>query len=196
MKIKNFPFPLLVTLSILTMLSTLSCEAQRIINKGNLVRIFRNSDGSNTMLKRDAKNTRLEQISYNEKANGEKIVRTRTIYRRDKNGRLRSGIIEDGQRVELFRIVYGYDKHTGRLIAENMYDARVIRRNDPRNPKKETPIRALRYTYNAQGVRSKPIVYSALPGKTAQELKAWLKKYRKGGESTLPDYDPWSKNKR
>ena len=183
------------TITLLSGIATLAassiCSAQTLPDKGAHVRIFKNTDGSTTQLKRDHTNTRLEQSSYREKANGEKIVETRTLYRRDKNARLRSGIIQDGQRKKLFRIVYGYSAKTGRLIAENMFDARVIRRNNPNNPNEETPIRALRYAYNAQGKRSKPIVYNALPGKTQDQLKAWLKKYRRGSNSTLPTADPY-----
>lgn len=128
-----------------------------------------------------------------EKANGEKIVRTRTVYRRDLNGRLRSGIIEDGKKNILYRIIYGYDKNTGFLIAENMFDARVIRKNDPIDPNKETPVRALRYSYNAQGQRSKPIVYVGVKGKTAKELQKWIEKnnYQEG---TMPIDDPFRNN--
>lgn len=155
------------------------------------VRLMKNSDGSTTQFKRDINNTTLEKSTYVEKENGEKIIRTRTTYVRDKQGRLRSGIIEDGQRIKLYKLRYGYEPRTGRLIAENMYDAKVIRRNDPNNPKKETPVRALRYSYDAQGQRSKPVVYVGVKGKTAEELKEWLKK-NKFEKGTLPDVDPFA----
>ena len=163
---------------------------QTIPDEGAHVRILKNSDGSSTQFKRDHTNTRLEQSSFKEKENGEKIIRTRTVYRRDLNGRLRSGIIEDGQKNKLYRIKYGYDKNTGRLIAENMYDMRVTRRNDPTDPNKETPVRALRYSYTAQGQRSKPVVYVGVKGKTAEELKKWINKngYQNG---TQPIDDPF-----
>ena len=147
---------------------------------------MKNADGSTTQFKRDLNNTRLEQTSYIEKKNGEKIVRTRTVYRRDKDGRLRNGIIEDGQRIKLYRIIYGYDA-TGRLIAENMYDARVVRKNDPIDPTKETPVRALRYTYDPQGKRGRPVAYVGVKGKTAQELQAWIKKNKFEGGIQLGD---------
>lgn len=161
--------------------------AQILDEDGSHVRIKRNSDGTSTQYKRDHTNTQLEQTSFVEKENGEKVTRTRTVYRRDKDGRLRSGIIEDGGKNKLYRIIYGYHKDTGRLIAENMYDDRVIRKNDIKDLSKETPIRALRYTYNPQGERSKPIIFSAQPGKTAEELK----KYLNENGSSRPTYDPW-----
>jgi len=180
----------LLSINILTAGMILNATAQEIPAEGPHVRIMKNADGSSTQFKRDMTNRTLEQSSFMEKANGEKIVRTRTIYRRDDNGRLRSGIIEDGKKLKLYRIIYGYDKHTGKLIAENMYDARVVRKNDPRDPNKETPVRALRYSYNAQGQRSKPIVYVGVQGKTAAELKKWIEKngYQNG---TMPMDDPF-----
>jgi len=83
-------------------------------------------------------------------------------------------IPEEGSHVRIMRNSDG--SSTGLLIAENMYDARIIRKNDPTDPTKETPVRALRYSYNAQGQRSKPIVYVGVQGRTAQELKQWLDK--------------------
>jgi len=155
------------------------------------VRLMRNSDGSTTQFRRDLNNTTLEKETFIEKKNGEKVTRTKTTYVRDKHGRLRSGIIEDGQRRKLYKLRYGYEPKTGRLIAENMYDARQIRRNDPTDPNKETPVRALRYTYNLHGERSKPIVYVGVKGKTAVELQKWLKE-NKFEQGTLPDVDPFA----
>ncbi len=169
-------------------LATVS-TAQKL-QEGAHVRLMKNADGSTTEFKRDHLNTKLEQTSYIEKKNGEKIVRTRTVYRRDKAGLLRSGIIEDGQRIKLYRIIYGYDK-TMRLIAENMYDARQIRKNDPKSPDKETPVRALRYSYNPQGKRNRPIAFVSVKGRTAQELKAWIKANK--FEDGVQKGDPWAK---
>lgn len=183
----------ILTISTL-ILSTSLCyaDAKKRTPEANAhVRLMKNSDGSTTQFKRDINNTTLEKSTFVEKQNGEKVIRTRTTYIRDKQGRLRSGVIEDGQRVKLYKLRYGYDPKTGRLIAENMFDARVVRRNDPKNPQKETPVRALRYSYDAQGQRSKPLVYVGVQGRTAEQLQKWLKenKFEKG---TLPDVDPFS----
>jgi len=183
--------------SLKTILATTLCAAitmsahSREVDAAAQVRLMRNSDGSTTQFRRDLNNTTLEKETFIEKQNGEKVTRTKTTYVRDKHGRLRSGIIEDGQRRKLYKLRYGYEPRTGRLIAENMYDARQVRKNDPKNPNKETPVRALRYTYNQHGERSKPIVYVGVKGKTAEELQKWLKenKFEKG---TLPDVDPFA----
>lgn len=161
----------------------------KFVEKGKLVRISRNPDGSVTEFERNPENTVLEKRTYVEKRNGEKVLRNRTIYRRDKFGNLRSGQIYDGQRTQLFRIVYGYEKGTGRLIAENMFDARV-KRTSAENPSEETPVRALRYSYDAQGNRSKPMVFNGPPGQETESLLLWLKD-QKLDRGTLPEVDPY-----
>ena len=184
--------PLFILCSLALLTSAGISSAQKRIPEANAhVRLMKNVDGSTTQFKRDLNNTTLEKSTFIEKQNGEKIIRTRTTYIRDKQGRLRSGIIEDGQRIKLYKLRYGYDPKTGRLIAENMFDARTIRRNDPRDPRKETPVRALRYSYTAQGERSKPVVYVGVTGRTAEELQKWLKK-NKFEKGTLPEIDPFA----
>ncbi len=197
MKIINMSIRPLITICSLALLTSacISSAQKKITPEANShVRLMKNSDGSTTQFKRDLNNTTLEKSTFVEKKNGEKIIRTRTTYVRDKQGRLRSGIIEDGQRIKLYKLRYGYDSKTGRLIAENMFDARTIRRNDPKDPRKETPVRALRYSYDAQGQRSKPVVYVGVKGRTAEELQKWLKdnKFEKG---TFPDVDPFAPKK-
>jgi hypothetical protein len=194
MKVTSISLKPLITLCTLALLTSagISSAQKKIVPEANAhVRLMKNSDGSTTQFKRDINNTTLEKSTFIEKQNGEKIIRTRTTYVRDKQGRLRSGVIEDGQRIKLYKLRYGYDPQTGRLIAENMFDARTIRRNDPKDPRKETPVRALRYSYDAQGQRSRPSVYVGVAGRTAEELQKWLKenKFEKG---TLPDVDPFA----
>lgn len=171
-------------------LPTVVLAQNKFVKKGKLVRIMRNRDGSVTEFSRNPANTVLEKRTYNEKANGEKVLRNRTLYRRDKWGNLRSGAIYDGQRVQLFRIVYGYEKGTGRLIAENMFDARVKRTN-PEDPTQEQVLRALRYSYDAQGRRSQPMIFTGPRGATSEQLMDWLKK-NKLDRGTLPETDPFS----
>lgn len=154
---------------------------------GKLVRIMRNRDGSVTEFKRNPENTVLEKRTYIEKKSGEKIIRSRTIYRRDKFGNLRSGAIYDGKKRHLFRVVYGYQKSSGLLIAENMFDARV-KRTDPQDPSKEIPVRATRYTYDVQGRRSKPQIFTSQKGKYVEELLDWLDQNR---HASSIDGDPF-----
>lgn len=146
----------------------------RIVNKDTqLVRLSQNRDGTYTEFKRNPSNTTLEKRTFGEKPNGEKILISRTLYRRDKHGNLRSGQVLDGQGKKLFRIVYGYHRNSGRLIAENMYDARV-KRTKPGNPNEEEPVRATRWHYDAQGKQSAPIVFTSQAGASSESLMKWL----------------------
>ena len=164
-------------------------QKKRTNDTKQLARITKNRDGSTTEFKRDTGNTTLEKRTYVEKENGEQITRTRTLYRRDKFGNLRSGAIYDGQNKKLFRVVYGYHEDTGRLIAENMFDARV-RRTSPTDPNKEEPVRATRYHYNAQGERSAPFSFTSQAGKTSEELMGWLDRNKPASDV---DRDPFKR---
>lgn len=169
-------------------ISTLLTASASNKDEEKMVRVVRNRDGSISEFERNPQNTVLEKRTYNEKPNGEKTIHCRTIYRRDTYGNLRSGAIFDGQRKQLYRIVYGYHKNSGLLIAENMFDVRV-KRTDPKDPSKEIPLRAVRYFYDAQGRRSKPQIFTSAHGKDAEELLRWLDR-NKMGESTIDD-DPY-----
>ena len=156
---------------------------------GHLARISKNRDGSTTKFVRDPGNRTMKKLTYIETANGEKVVRSRTFYRRDVFGNLRSGEIYDGQKKKLFRVVYGYHVDTGRLIAEDMFDARV-RRTYPNDPSKEQPVRATRYHYNAQGERSAPTTFTSQPGRSSEDLMGWLNRNKPFSDV---DRDPFKK---
>ncbi|MFC4992772.1 hypothetical protein [Rubritalea tangerina] len=186
----TIPRLLLIAVALITCApANLLAQGKSTSKSKHLARISRNRDGSTTEFKRDAGNTTLQKRTYVEKANGEQVTRSRTIYRRDKFGNLRSGIVYDGKNKKLFRIVYGYHKDTGRLIAENMFDARV-KRTFAHNPSKEEPVRATRYYYNAQGERSAPITFTSQAGKTSEELMNWLDKNKPGSDH---DADPFKR---
>ncbi len=164
-------------------------QSKSVSKSKHLSRITRNRDGSTTEFKRNTSNTKLEKITSIEKANGEKVIRSRTLYGRDKYGNLRYGHIFDGQGNKLFRIVYGYHEDTGRLIAENMYDTRV-KRTYANDPNREEPVRVTRYYYNAQGERSAPISWTSQAGKTSDELMKWLNRNNPANDV---DRDPFKK---
>jgi len=181
---------LTVVLAAFTCLQTpLEAQKKSTSKSKHLARITRNRDGSTTEFKRDSGNTTLEKRTYIEKPNGEQVTRSRTLYRRDKFGNLRSGAIYDGQNKKLFRVVYGYHADTGRLIAENMFDARV-RRTNPKDPSKEEPVRATRYHYNAQGERSAPFSFTSQAGQTSEELMGWLDRNKPASDV---DRDPFKR---
>lgn len=142
------------------------------------VRIMRNQDGSFTEFKKSSDERVIERRNYSAQngGNGERVLRMSIIYRKDVHGKMRSGRIHDGSGKILYRVVYGYHKETGKLVAENMFDARVKRTEiitDPvtgKTTEVEKPVRKLYHRYDAQGRRAKPIVICLPPGKTADEL--------------------------
>jgi len=160
------------------------------------VRIMRNNDGSYTEFSKSSDERIIERRNYSASngGSGERVLRMSIIYRKDVFGKLRSGKIYDGTGKVLYRVVYGYHKQTGRLVAENMYDARVKRTQivtDPQTGKTkeiETPVRKLYHRYDAQGRPAKPIVFCMPAGKRAEEL------FGKDGSSYLRN-DPWANKK-
>ncbi len=162
--------------------------------KNHNVRIMRNEDGSFTEFSKSSDERVITRKNYSDsnKANGERVLRMSIIYRKDVYGKLRSGRIHDGTGKILYRVVYGYHKDTGRLVAENMFDARVKRTEvvtDPITGKPkavEMPVRKLFHRYDAQGRRAKPIVFCLPAGKRAEEL------FGEHGSSYL-DKDPFQK---
>jgi len=160
------------------------------------VRIMRNNDGSYTKFSKssDERIIELRNYSASNGGSGERVLRMSIIYRKDVFGKLRSGKIYDGTGKVLYRVVYGYHKKTGRLVAENMYDARVKRTKivtDPKTGKTkevEIPVRRLYHRYDAEGHPAKPIVFCMPAGKRAEEL------FGKDGSSYLRN-DPWAKKK-
>lgn len=162
--------------------------------KTHNVRMMRNEDGSFTEFSKSSDERVITRKNYSDsnKANGERVLRMSIIYRKDVFGKLRSGRIHDGTGKILYRVVYGYHKETGRLVAENMFDARVKRTQvvtDPDTGKAkevEMPVRKLFHRYDAQGRRAKPIVFTLPAGKLADEL------FGPNGSSYL-DKDPFQK---
>ena len=181
---------ILITVLALTIgtLTPLFAQNKSVSKSKHLSRITQNRDGSITEFTRNANNTVLEKKTYTDKANGERVMSSRVLYRRhNKHGYLVSGSVCDGLGTKLFRVVYGYHKDTGRLVAENMYDARV-RRTFKEDPTKEEPVRATRYHYTPQGERSAPIVFTSQAGKTSEELMNYLNRNKPGNDV---DLDPF-----
>ncbi len=127
------------------------------------VRVLENDDGSRTVFRRSPDDKTLTKKRFSTEGN----LLLLTIYRMDKKGNPRSCKIYDADGGELFRVRYGYDRQTRRLVEEQMFDSRVKRLN-PQNGD-EMPVRRFIYTYDAQGNRSKPFAISYLPGEDAKE---------------------------
>ena len=156
----------------------------------NNVRIMHNEDGTYTEFRRSPDERIIERRTYGDRpgGGGDRVLHMLIVYRKDAYGKLRSGIVYDGAGTKLYRIVYGYHKRDGNLVAEDMFDARVKRTKTMTDPvtkkpfEQEYPVRYLRYRYDAQGRQMKPIVICLPAGKRAEEL------FGKEGSSHA---DPW-----
>jgi hypothetical protein len=170
--------------------SILHAEEDLWESKGPHVRIKRNDqDGSYVVFERSPDDRRLVKTTKNE--NGQ--VKMRATYKRNEKGFLTFGQIHDGQGTLIYRVQYGYDK-TGKLIAEQMFDARVknyyplwytdpetgkqIKVVDPETKQRiEMPVRRVYYFYDAEGNQSRALSLVPKDGKTAEET------FRRTGKS-------------
>jgi len=119
----------------------------------HLEKVKENEDGSRKVFSRspDGKTLTVKRIDVN----GDLILMT--IYRMNEKGDPRGCKIYDAKGDELFRVRYGYDKKTGHLVEEQMFDSRMKRVSATTG--KEYPIRRFIYTYDEQGKRLKPLVH-------------------------------------
>lgn len=178
----TFKTPILAALAVAVSFAGIhTCDARKndglSHDKKQNVRVMKNEDGSITEFRRSTDERVIEKRTYGDRrgGSGERVLRMSIIYRKDVHGRLRTGKIYDGSGQVLYRVVYGYHRTTGRLAAEDMFDARVKRTRVVNGkdgvPKEvETPVRRLYHRYDAQGRPSKPIVFCAPAGKRAEEL--------------------------
>ncbi len=168
-------------------------------SKGPHVRIKRNDqDGSHVVFKRTPDDAKLVKTTKDQ--NG--TIKMTAIYYRNPKGFLTAGRIFDGTGKKLYRVKYGYDRKTGLLVAEDMFDARSpFMKFDDSGKRKEFPVRRIYYFYDAQGNQSKAISLVARKGKTAEEVfgdKDYVQEEFDEGNSTRPDQNPFDseKNKR
>lgn len=175
-------------------------------SKGPHVRIKKNDqDGSHVVFERSPDDRRLVKTTKNE--NGE--VKMRATYTRNEKGFLTYGQIHDGQGTLIYRVQYGYDRATGRLIAEQMFDARVknyypLPIKDDEGQLIEMPVRRVYYFYDAEGNQSKAMSLVPRDGATAEEAFRKTKKpldlygeepgFNPETQSTRPD-SPFEKEK-
>lgn len=144
---------------------------------GPNVRIMRHQDGGKTEYRRSPDERTLTKKTRN--PNG--VIKMTAVYRMDSAGNPRGCEISDGKGNTLYKVSYGYSKKTGRLLAEQMFDARA---NFLGKDGKPAPVRILRYQYDAQGNRSKAISVSPQTGKTLKDAY---------GETTYPHENPFKR---
>ena len=151
---------------------------------GPNVRFMRHQDGTRTEFRRSPDDRIHTKKTFN--SNGALVLVS--VYRMDPQGNPRSCKIYDGRKTLLYKVSYGYHRNHGRLVAEDMFDARSQRINP--NTGKEIPVRRMYYTYDAQGSRSRPICYNFLEGKRAEEIFG-----KDRMKSTLPEDNPFRRGR-
>ncbi|MDQ8190023.1 hypothetical protein [Roseibacillus persicicus] len=132
------------------------------------VRIMRHRDGTNTEYRRSNDEKTLVKRRLSNVKGGRNSILTTTIYRMDKRGNPLSCKIFDGKENLLYKVAYGYHRETGRLVAEDMFDARVPQ-IDP-NTKKEVPVRRMYWFYDGAGNVTKAFSFVWRKGQYAEEL--------------------------
>ena len=137
-------------------------------SKGPHVRIKRNNfDGSLVEFKRTPDSKKLIKTTKDKDGN---IMMT-AVYLRNDKGFLTAGRIYDGQGTPLYRVRYGYDKVTGYLRAEDMFDSQAkFERPGPDGKMTEFPVRRIYYWYDDEGNESKAIALVPKKGKAAEEV--------------------------
>lgn len=131
---------------------------------GPNVRVMRHEDGSRTVFIKSPDARTLTRKTFTTGG----TLKMMTVFRMDPNQNPLGCKIYDGSNELMFKVRYGYRKSDGKLVQEEMYDARVVRKNPETG--KEMPIQVVKYVYDAQGNRSAPMAFNLLPGKTFEEV--------------------------
>lgn len=130
-------------------------------------RTVRHEDGSRSYFEKTGNGKGMKKLTYN----AHNVLVSVTLYTRGPFGELRSCLIFDGQKNELFFVRYGYDS-SANLREEQMFDSKT----------KEL-VRRFLYTYDAMGNRSKPVCITLV--KTTKDME-------KHAVPTAPEKDPFA----
>lgn len=159
-------------------------------SKGPHVRIKRSDeDGSYVVFKRTPDDQKLMKTTHDIND----VIQMRALYYRNKKGFLTLGRIFDGQGNQLFRVRYGYDKTTGLLVAEDVFDERAKfyypDKVDAQGNLVEMPKRRIYYFYDADGNQSKAIALVPHKGAKAEDVFKGKKKSEFDGFDEDKNFD-------
>lgn len=155
-------------LQILTLSTAPAVEKEVWEKVSHNVRIMRHRDGTNTEYRRSNDEKTLVKKRLSGVRGGRNSILTTTVYRMDKRGNPLSCKIFDGKENLLFKVGYGYHRVTGRLVAEDMFDARVPQ-VDPKTGK-EIPIRRMYWFYDGVGNVTQAFSFAWRKGEYAEEI--------------------------
>ena len=150
------------------------------------VRIMRHRDGTNTEYRRSGDEKTLTKRRLSGVKGGRNATITTTIYRMDKRGNPLSCKIFDGKENLLYKVSYGYHRKTGRLVAEDTYDARVPQK-DPTTGK-EVPVRRMYWFYDGVGNVTRAFSFVWRKGEYAEQKYDKPKDY----DTSFPTDNPFN----
>ncbi len=127
-----------------------------LVERTTSSRMVKHEDGSRSYFEKTEGGKGMRKTTYN----AQNVLISITLYKRGSFGELRSCLIFDGQKKELFYVSYGYDKEAN-LREERMFDSKT----------KEL-VRRFLYTYDELGNRSKPICITLVKTDAYKEQRA------------------------
>lgn len=161
--------PLLLCLSLIMAPGSASADQDNFHIQTASSRMIKHEDGSRSYFEKTGDGKGMKKTTYN----SNNILVSVTLYKRGPFGELRSCLIFDGQKNELFYVRYGYDKEAN-LREEQMFDSKT----------KEL-VRRFLYTYDAMGNRSKPVCITLV--KSNKDID-------KHAVPTAPEKDPFAED--
>lgn len=159
--------PLLLILSLAMTAGALTASQDDFNVRTSSSRLVKHEDGSRSYFEKTEEGKGMKKTTYNT----HNVLVSVTLYKRGPFGELRSCLIFDGQKNELFYVRYGYDGNAN-LREEQMFDSRT----------KEL-VRRFLYTYDAMGNRSKPVCITLV--KSTKDIETHA-------VPTAPEKDPFA----
>ena len=133
--------PLLLIIPLLMTAGALAASQDDFNVQTASSRMVKHEDGSRSYFEKTGDGKGMKKTTYNI----HNVLVSVTLYKRGPFGELRSCLIFDGQKNELFFVRYGYDGNAN-LREEQMFDS-----------KSKELVRRFLYTYDDMGNRSKPV---------------------------------------
>lgn len=164
------PILFVVLIGIIQLLASCCCwavEKEVWEEVSHNVRIMRHRDGTNTEYRRSNDEKTLVKRRLSNVKGGRNAIISTTIYRMDARGNPITCKIFDGKETLLYKVAYGYHRENGRLVAEDMFDARAPKTDEKGN---EIPVRRMYWFYDGTGSVSKAFSFVFRKGGYAEEM--------------------------
>lgn len=163
MRMQFIAKPIVAACALLLSSSSVMAQGELLDDKVNW-RFQTNQDGTKTEFHRMGDRAQTLVKKQFSKAG---ILQLMTIYRLDRRGNPINCELVDPRGQRLFNVLYGYDRQTGRLVEEAMFDARVKQKNPETG--EEMPVMRFIYMQDSRGNNQRPIAMTLIEGKSAEE---------------------------